>query len=304
MTVMLTSSRLQWPWAMRSRRRPGQATTMSTPARRALTCGFWLTPPKIVVTVRSRAAASGVMVSAIWRASSRVGARTRPMGWLARAQSSSARRWTRGREKARVLPLPVRPRPRTSRPARVSRRVADWMGKGVVNPRAARSATRSGSTPRLTKFGAGAFRPAEEAEEAEAEEAGALGRLRVAGTRGPVWIGAAPRRWAGAALRGAGIGARRRRAPSRGLGRSGAGAPAWPRHAAGPAAILSGWGPPRHDPRRPAANDACDPRRARDDGGANAHGGISRSPSNVEGDALEGLEALEEGIGPLGWVER
>ena len=43
----------QWPWPIRSSRRPGQATTMSTPRRRPLTCGFWPTPPK---TVRVRQA--------------------------------------------------------------------------------------------------------------------------------------------------------------------------------------------------------------------------------------------------------
>ena len=155
-TVTDTSSRPTRPCPMRSSRRPGQATTTSTPAARAFSWGFWDTPPKTVVTLSETASARGLMVWAIWPASSRVGARTRPMGWPGRAMSSSARRWTRGRAKARVLPDPVRPRPSTSRPARVSGRVALWMGKGAVKPRAPRSATRSGSTPREAKVGGGA----------------------------------------------------------------------------------------------------------------------------------------------------
>ena len=154
-TVTDTSSRSTRPCPMRSSRRPGQATTTSTPAARAFSWGFWDTPPKTVVTLSETASARGPMVWAIWPASSRVGARTRPMGWPGRAMSSSARRWTRGRAKARVLPDPVRPRPSTSRPARVSGRVALWMGKGAVKPRAPRSATRSGSTPREAKVGGG-----------------------------------------------------------------------------------------------------------------------------------------------------
>ena len=159
-TVTDTSSRSTRPCPMRSSRRPGQATTTSTPAARAFSWGFWDTPPKTVVTLSETASARGPMVWAIWPASSRVGARTRPMGWPGRAMSSSARRWTRGRAKARVLPDPVRPRPSTSRPARVSGRVALWMGKGAVKPRAPRSATRSGSTPREAKVGGGAVEAA------------------------------------------------------------------------------------------------------------------------------------------------
>ena len=41
-SMVLKSTNL---WLQRSRRRPGVATKMSTPRRRALTCGFWDTPP-------------------------------------------------------------------------------------------------------------------------------------------------------------------------------------------------------------------------------------------------------------------
>ncbi len=51
-TVISTASSVTKPCFMRSSRRPGQATTMSTPARSASTWRFWLTPPKIVVVFR------------------------------------------------------------------------------------------------------------------------------------------------------------------------------------------------------------------------------------------------------------
>ena len=47
-----------------------------------------------------------------------------------------------------VLPEPVRPRPRMSRPASASGRVAAWIGKGVVIPVPASAATSGGGTPR------------------------------------------------------------------------------------------------------------------------------------------------------------
>ena len=63
MTVTSTADSVQWPWPMRSSSRPGQATTMSTPRRRAATCGFWPTPPKTVRVVRPLASASGARAS-------------------------------------------------------------------------------------------------------------------------------------------------------------------------------------------------------------------------------------------------
>ena len=45
-----------------------------------------------------------------------------------------------GRPNASVLPEPVCARPRTSRPARASGRVAAWIGRGVLMPRAVRAA--------------------------------------------------------------------------------------------------------------------------------------------------------------------
>ena len=47
--VTSTAPRSQWPWPMRSSSRPGQAMRTSMPPASACTCGFWPTPPKIVV---------------------------------------------------------------------------------------------------------------------------------------------------------------------------------------------------------------------------------------------------------------
>ncbi len=56
-----------------------------------------------------------------------------------------------GSAKAMVLPLPVLPRPRTSRPSSESGNVADWIGNAVVTSRAASTAINGAGTPRATK---------------------------------------------------------------------------------------------------------------------------------------------------------
>ena len=93
------------------------------------------------------------MAAAIWVASSRVGARIRPVGApeVRRIRPSAlawASRATTGIENARVLPEPVLPRPSTSPPARVSARVAAWISKASVFPSAASTFTRLAGTPR------------------------------------------------------------------------------------------------------------------------------------------------------------
>ena len=60
---------------------------------------------------------------------------------------------TVGIANAMVLPLPVWPRPSTSRPARESGNVADWMGNGSVTPRAASAVTMGAGTPNALKEG-------------------------------------------------------------------------------------------------------------------------------------------------------
>src|SRR6185437_851683 len=54
-------------------------------------------------------------------------------------------------QKPSVLPDPVWPRPRMSRPAMASGSVAAWMGNGVVIPAAARAATSGAGTPAAAK---------------------------------------------------------------------------------------------------------------------------------------------------------
>ena len=156
-TVTRTSSSVSRPCLMRSSRRPGQATTMSTPLASAFSWCFWETPPKITVVFRPAALASGATVRSIWVASSRVGASTRPVGRFARRDTRlepgarPARRETSGSANATVLPEPVRPRPSTSRPARESGRVFSWMGKASVMPTRARSEESASGTPRSSK---------------------------------------------------------------------------------------------------------------------------------------------------------
>ncbi len=102
---------------------------MSTPDLSVVACLCCGTPPKMVATRKPRTAASGAMVAAICVASSRVGASTSPVGLPGRRFPASSR-LTSGIEKASVLPLPVLPRPNTSRPASVSGKVWIWIGNG------------------------------------------------------------------------------------------------------------------------------------------------------------------------------
>ena len=134
-TVISTEPRSQRRWSSRSSSRPGQATSTSRPARRAAAWGPWPTPPKITAVRSPRAAARGCRVACTWLASSRVGTRISARGRFGcRAAPDSVSRWTSGSPKARVLPLPVRPRPSTSRPLRASGKVACWIGNGASIP--------------------------------------------------------------------------------------------------------------------------------------------------------------------------
>ena len=54
-------------------------------------------------------------------------------------------------QKPSVLPEPVWPRPRMSRPAMASGNVAAWMGNGAVIPVAASAATSGAGTPAAAK---------------------------------------------------------------------------------------------------------------------------------------------------------
>ena len=77
------------------------------------------------------------------------------------ASGRPGRRWPPAREppsraiigmaNARVLPLPVFPRPSTSRPESVSGSVSTWIGKGESMPCADSAATRAAGTPSALK---------------------------------------------------------------------------------------------------------------------------------------------------------
>ena len=150
--VTSIAPRSQCPCWIRSSSRPGQAMTTSRPPASAETCGFWPTPPKIVVVFMPSARASGSTTAATWLASSRVGTRISERGRLGwRLLVDAARRATSGRLNARVLPEPVRPRPSTSLPERLSGSVATWIGNGEVMPLAVSTSTSGAGTPRAAK---------------------------------------------------------------------------------------------------------------------------------------------------------
>ncbi len=86
--------------------------------------------------------------SATWMASSRVGASTRPWGFLG---DDRVTRLTMGMPKAMVLPDPVGALPHRSLPARASGMVATWMGNGSSIPRSARVRAIASGTPREAK---------------------------------------------------------------------------------------------------------------------------------------------------------
>ena len=178
------------PCFMRSSSRPGQATTMSTRLRSAVTWRSaryrrrWWSPsgPWPGPAARARRG-SGWPVRGWAR-----GPGQRP----ARAGVPSASPATSGSANASVLPEPVRPRPRTSRPARVSGSVSTWIGNGAGDAR-----------PRPAPRPAGRERPGQRS-------------WHPAGPdwtwRGPRWLpaaGAAPRGPARPGFAGGSAGARR-----------------------------------------------------------------------------------------------
>ena len=103
---------------MRSSRRPGHATTMSTPRCSAVTWPAWRRRRRWSWSTGPRPwrAARGCRAPA-WRARGSAAGRARAGGRGRRARAlGGRRRATSGSAKAMVLPLPVRPRPSTSRP--------------------------------------------------------------------------------------------------------------------------------------------------------------------------------------------
>ncbi|CAG6396952.1 hypothetical protein SCOCK_490065 [Actinacidiphila cocklensis] len=107
-------------------------------------------PPQTTFIFRPRTSPYGWSASATCMASSRVGVRMTPRGrrlsvWPPDSWVSS------GRPKDSVLPEPVRPRPRMSRPDRASGMVAAWIGKGVTTPFWFSLRTMASGRPRSAK---------------------------------------------------------------------------------------------------------------------------------------------------------
>ncbi len=147
-TATSTESREHSPRRMRSRRRPGVATSMSTPARSASIWRENAVPPHTTFISMPTASPKVWSESATWIASSRVGVRMIALGCFGLVRPPAARRARAGRPKARVLPEPVWARPRTSRPASASGMVAAWMGKGTAMPFSASAAVIFSGSPR------------------------------------------------------------------------------------------------------------------------------------------------------------
>ncbi len=150
-TVMATSSRRQSPRSMRSLVGRGVATRISAPRRRVADCLVIDMPPTTVASRRFTAVAYGVSASVTCWASSRVGTRTMASGARGSARRPAVRA-SMASPKARVLPEPVRPRPRMSRlKASEFGRVAPWIGKGSVTPCAARVFSSAAGMSRSAK---------------------------------------------------------------------------------------------------------------------------------------------------------
>ena len=108
-------------------------------------------PPATSLWRRPITWTSGCSASLTCWASSRVGTRITERTTPGLALPPAARVAMSGRPKPSVLPEPVWPRPRTSRPARASGMVACWIGNGVVMPSRARRSTSGAGRPRAAK---------------------------------------------------------------------------------------------------------------------------------------------------------
>jgi len=107
-------------------------------------------PPAISTDDNPTLRARGEMVALICMANSRVGESTTASG-RPRFALRLSRRVSNAKAKASVLPEPVRPRPRTSRPAIASGNVAIWMGNGSAKPEWERALASGLHTPRSRK---------------------------------------------------------------------------------------------------------------------------------------------------------
>ena len=120
-TTVRTALRLMSRRSTRSSRRPGQATTMSTPRRNDWRWGPYPVPPYTATTRLAFGPSRLASTSRTCSASSRVGTNTSAVGCLGVAPVALV---TSGIPKASVLPDPVGACPQMSRPAKASGIVA------------------------------------------------------------------------------------------------------------------------------------------------------------------------------------
>ena len=118
--------------SMWSSRRPGVATSTSTPFFSSAVCGFMSMPPNTTALRRLVYLAYSLTCCATWSASSRVGSSTKARtGWRAgevELFSCLSRRCSNGNEKAAVLPVPVWAAPMTSWPVSTTGMACAWIG--------------------------------------------------------------------------------------------------------------------------------------------------------------------------------
>src|ERR1035437_509658 len=127
-----------------SSRRPGVATTTSTPSRSAFTCGSYPTPPYTGITPSPKCLPYLRKLSSTCTHSSRVGVRIN-----ARVRfGPPSRRSMIGITKAAVLPVPVIANPMMSRPLSASGTACAWIGVGRWYPASDRALSIGAVRPR------------------------------------------------------------------------------------------------------------------------------------------------------------
>ena len=143
-TKYVTSSSEQMPSPIKSSSRPGVATTMLTPERRAWACSLLGTPPYTHTHPTPTLLPASSSTTLICSASSLVGAMTSATGLVPDATPASicARMCLMaGKPNASVFPLPVAAIPTRSLPDRAIGRHCDWIGDGIVKFRVAYSSS-------------------------------------------------------------------------------------------------------------------------------------------------------------------
>ena len=145
-----------WRCSIKSSKRPGVATKISTPCATALTCGPWPTPPNTTAQRMREEPAYDWKLRPIWAANSRVGASTsafgaRGMGRKVPARTSCANCCKIGSAKAAVFPVPVWAVPKTSRPSSAGGIACSWMDVGFTYPAMRSASLKAGSSAKSWK---------------------------------------------------------------------------------------------------------------------------------------------------------